>query len=821
MIALPAHLVRLGARPTTREEAIRAVAALLADGGCVGPGYEESMLAREREATTFLGNGIAIPHGTPAGRGLVARTGIAVLQVPEGVDWGGGEAARLVVGIAAKGDEHLDVLRRLTRVLGDPARVDALARTHDVDEIVAALGGEPGGHPVATHAPDLPFAEEVALPNPLGMHARPATFLAGLVRGRGGTVRLRRGADVADATRLMEVLGLGLRRGARFTVSAESAETLRVVRDAVAAGLGDDLAAPVEAEKPAGPAFTPREVGATLEGVGASGGLAVGVTRRHVPRALAVPDTPGEPAAEARRLDAAWGAARRELDALHDDAKARLGKEKAAIFRAHQALLADPALQRDTVAGVLDGHGAAWAWKAAADARVDALRKLDDPTLAARAVDLVDVRDRVLRLLLGTVEAAPPTPEAPVVLLARDLTPSDTAQLDTDVVLGVCTALGGPTSHTAILARGLGLPAVVAAGPGVLEVPDGTRCILDGAAGRLYLDPSAGDREAAVAIQAAMAAEREAARAARHQPAATRDGHPIEVAANINRAADAAAALDAGAEGVGLMRTEFLFMDRDAAPTEDEQAAEYAAMAAALGARPLVIRTLDIGGDKEVPYLGLAREDNSFLGIRGIRLCFERPDLFLPQLRAIFRAVREHGNVRVMFPMVATVEEFRRAKGLVEAVRAEVDAPEAPLGVMIEVPSAALMADEIAREVDFFSVGTNDLTQYTLAMDRLHPQLARQADALHPAVLRLIERTVRAADAHGKWVGVCGGVAGDELGALVLAGIGVHELSVSTPQIAAVKAALREHTRDELRDLARRALACGNAAEVRALRRRA
>lgn len=276
-------------------------------------------------------------------------------------------------------------------------------------------------------------------------------------------------------------------------------------------------------------------------------------------------------------------------------------------------------------------------------------------------------------------------------------------------------------------------------------------------------------------------------------------------------------ALDQGAEGVGLMRTEFLFLERDSVPTEDEQEQEYRAMAAAMGDRPLIIRTLDIGGDKEVPYLGLAREDNSFLGIRGIRLCFERPDLFLPQLRAVARVAKDHPNVHLMFPMIATLEDFRRAQAMFDEVRRELDTPRIPLGVMIEVPSAALIADELAQEVDFFSVGTNDLTQYTLAMDRLHPQLARQTDAMHPAVLKLIKLTVDAAERHGKWVGVCGGAAGDEVGALMLAGLGVKELSVSTPQVATVKAALRRRSAEELRRLAAEALAQPNAEAVRAL----
>ncbi|EYB68652.1 phosphoenolpyruvate-protein phosphotransferase [Deinococcus phoenicis] len=821
MIDLPQGLIRLGAQAGSKADAIAQVAALLVQNGNVAPGYVDGMLAREGQANTYLGSGIAIPHGTPETRDLIRQTGIAVLQVPGGVRWGvGGERVRLVVGIAAASDEHLDILRRLTRVLADDALVEKLSTTTDPADVQEALTGErPAAATTPTSGSDLPYTAQVMLPNPLGMHARPATGLATLVRSRGGRVRLsRESGESADATRLMEVLSLGLTRGTPLTVSADSPELLAAVTDAIRSGLGDDLSAAPASTAPVRrePDWVPDGAGATVDGVAAADGLVVGVTRQHAPRPLDVRDEPGDPAQEAARLDNALAAANAELDTVISDVGAKFGSHKAAIFRAHQELLTDEGTVQDTVARILDGHGVAWAYRAATDDRIAQLQKLDDPTLAARAVDLSDVQRRVLRQLLGIREADVQA-GGPVILLAPDLTPSDTARLGPDTLLGFVTAQGGPTSHTAIIARGLGLPAVVAAGNGVLDIPDGTPAILDGSAGRLYLNPSEADVQSARERQGVLEREREAARAARFEPGATRDGARVEVAANINRAADALAALEAGAEGVGLMRTEFLFLERDSVPTEDEQEREYRAMAAALEGRPLIIRTLDIGGDKEVPYLGLAHEDNSFLGLRGIRLCFERPDLFLPQLRAVARVAKDYPNVHLMFPMISTLEDFRRARAIFDEVRAELGAPRVPLGVMIEVPSAALIAEQLAPEVDFFSIGTNDLTQYTLAMDRLHPQLARQTDAMHPAVLQLIALTVQAADRHGKWVGVCGGAAGDDVGALLLTGLGVKELSVSTPQIAGVKAALRQRTLGELQALAREALAQPNAEAVRAL----
>jgi phosphocarrier protein FPr len=362
----------------------------------------------------------------------------------------------------------------------------------------------------------------------------------------------------------------------------------------------------------------------------------------------------------------------------------------------------------------------------------------------------------------------------------------------------------------------LGIPAIVGAGPALLKQKDGVTVILDGTNGKLYVQPDDSDLEAAGKVQAVMADQRDREYRARYEPAITIDGHRIEVVANIANVAEAEQAVQRGAEGVGLLRTEFLFLDRSEPPTEEEQYQAYSRMVKALGGLPLIIRTLDIGGDKNIAYLHLPPEDAHFMGIRGIRLCLARPELFKPQLSAIYRAAR-HGPVKIMFPMIATLEDLDAAKDMAEAVRRELGAPEVPFGVMIEVPSAVAMAEELAREVDFFSIGTNDLTQYTLAMDRLHPMLAKQADALHPAVLRLIDRTVQAARAAGIWVGVCGGMAADPKGAVILVGLGVSELSVSLPSIAALKAQIRAFARSEAEALAQKALACRNAAAVRRL----
>ncbi|MCC9000553.1 MAG: PTS fructose transporter subunit IIA, partial [Candidatus Contendobacter sp.] len=329
------------------------------------------------------------------------------------------------------------------------------------------------------------------------------------------------------------------------------------------------------------------------------------------------------------------------------------------------------------------------------------------------------------------------------------------------------------------------------------------------------------DQRSVAEVIARQAAAREALRAVRHQPATTTDGHTVEIAANVANPKQAAAALDAGAEGIGLMRTEFLFLERNTAPDEDEQYQVYRDMVDVLAGRRLIIRALDIGGDKQVPYLNLPHEENPFLGVRGARLLLQRQDLLYAQLRALYRAA-QHGPLWIMFPMVTHVSEIEALRGHCELARQQVGGPEVKLGIMVEVPAVAVMADRFAALVDFLSIGTNDLTQYTLAVDRQHPELAAQADSLHPAVLELIDATVRGAraasrSAGGGWVGVCGGLAGDPLGARILTGLGVDELSMSAQDVAPVKAALRNDSRTAMQDLARRALRARDANEVRAL----
>ena len=823
MIALTEATVRLGETVVDKEQAIRRAAGLLVEHGHIAPEYADSMLGREKVANTYLGSGIAIPHGLLKDRDLIRSTGLAVLQVPDGVEWNPGETVQLVVAIAAASDEHLQILANLTQVLADESEIAELVKTTDPAVVVRRLtraGDEPAAPEQPTIDLDGHASTDVVLRLAAGLHARPATAFVDVAKGFTSDVRVRCGDKVANGKSLAALLTLGAERDAVITLLArgdDQDDALAALVAAVDAGLGDDDAPEEEPPAPSTrPAWRPDGPAVAVPGIGASPGLAIGPLWHLKRRRLVVERTAKDPAAEEQKLRAAVASARAELRELHDDVKARSGAQKAAIFRAHEAFLDDPELLAAVAWSIRSGQSAGWAWRDEIERRASELQKVDDPLLAARATDLGDVGNRVLAFLAGVDDTDAELPGHPVVLVADDLTPSDTAAIDPARVVGFCTAAGGPTSHTAIIARALGIPAIVGAGPAALAQPTGAVAVLDGSGGTLWVDLDDADLESAQRVQQDLEVVRADEYRTRYEPAITTDGHRVEIVANVNRPGEAAAAVEAGAEGVGLMRTEFLFLGRDEPPSEDEQYEAMAAMVGELNGLPLIVRTLDIGGDKNAPYLDVPIEDNSFLGIRGIRLCLERPELFQAQLRAIYRASKL-GPLSVMFPMIARIEDLEAAIDHAEIARADVGAEPIDIGIMIEVPSAVVLAPELARRVQFFSIGTNDLTQYVLAMDRLHPVLAKQADALHPAVLRMVKATVDAADAAGIWVGVCGGVAGEPEGALVLTGLGVRELSVSVPAVAAVKARLRSVSRADTQRLAEQALACGTVAEVRAL----
>ncbi|MDB5454543.1 MAG: ptsP, partial [Caulobacter sp.] len=550
-----------------------------------------------------------------------------------------------------------------------------------------------------------------------------------------------------------------------------------------------------------------------LRGVMAAPGLAIGPAVRLAAAEIVVVEAGRGVALEQAALTAALDAVAARLEAAAESGD----PARRSILAAHLAFLRDPELEAGARRLIDDGKGAGFGWRGAVGGYVENLRGLGDRRMAERIDDLIDLERQVLRALSGDEADETRAPPPGAILLADELLPSQLMGLDAARLGGLVVAKGGPTSHVAILAAAMGLPAVVAVGAELLTVSDGASLILDADAGTLRVGPDAAALEAAQTALAARQARKAAARSAAHEPSRMADGVAIEIYANLGSEADAVAAAASGAEGCGLLRTEFLFLDRDTPPDEDEQARQYQAIATALDGRPLIVRTLDIGGDKAAPYLPIPAEDNPALGLRGVRVSLWRPHLLKTQLRAILR-VQPAGQCKIMLPMVASLDELRAVRTVLDEARRELKiTTPVELGVMIETPAAAITADLLAAEADFLSIGTNDLTQYVLAMDRGNPELAARLDALHPAVLRLIDSTCRGGGVHGRWVGVCGGLASDLLAAPILIGLGVTELSATAAMVPELKALVRTLDLAACQALARQALTQTSPEAVRGL----
>jgi phosphocarrier protein FPr len=712
---------------------------------------------------------------------------------------------------------------------GDAARIvkRASGRVKATDDTILKLSLlDDAAKTTAPTEGNIVTSPAILVANKTGLHVRPAAVLANVAKSFKSEIKVQKGERSANARSVTSLMALEVLGGDKIVLVAKGSDAKQAVdklSDLIAAGLGDEghPAAPAPATTTiatiAQPPPRPRSDDPNrLSGVAASPGLAVG-TAYQVRRAEIMVEEEGRGVQyEQERLVHAIGRARGELEALRASLHAKADPAKAAIFAAHAELLDDPDFLDIANSAIAKGKSAAFAWKKATELHADRLAALRNELLAQRANDVRDVGQRVLLHLTGIKQMQPTYPERSV-LIAEDLAASDAATMQTGTVVGFATVRGGATSHVAILARSLGIPAVAGIEPRALEVPNGTPVILDGAKGSLRLSPPAAEVEMILERQARLKVQREDDMAHTLEPAITKDGHRVLVFANIDGLKHAQQVGSLGGEGVGLLRSEFLFMDRSSAPSEDEQAHCYAAILKSLGSEhPIVIRTVDVGGDKPLPYLPIPREDNPFLGERGIRVGLDRPEVLRTQLRAILR-VSSAGQVAVMFPMIATMQELRDAKAMLAEEAKALGVEPIKCGIMVEVPSVPMMIDGFAHEADFFSIGTNDLTQYTLAMDRGHPKLAPKIDALNPAVLRLIAHTIHGAHAHRRPVGICGGIAGDPQAVPILLGLDIDELSVSLPAIPTVKAQIRRLSLASCRELAQRALDCWSVEEVRTL----
>ena len=681
---------------------------------------------------------------------------------------------------------------------------------------------------VASATPVLKRRLFVALEH--GIHARPAALLSGAVKGLTADVTLLAHGREASARSTIALMRLGVRKGDEVELRAsgpDAAAALAAVEHSLQTEKGGAPShhatahvekSPSRAQAAANSAAVETSAfakdGDVFRGVIASRGLAVGRTIQLTRPEINVLENGSGISHENAEFDRARSVVKTHLKSTADSA-ADTTRE---IIAAHLELLDDPELVTGARSSIAAGRSAGFAWRQVIRATVTALRELGDARMAERVDDLLDLESQVLMALSGegSATAARELPERSI-LITRELLPSQLVALDAARLAGICMAAGGPTSHVAILAAAMGIPVLVAMGATILTLPDGTAAVLDAERGSLRVNPGADQLSTAENELARRRERRVIEQAAAQREGRTADGTRIEVLANIGSVAEAEAAVRNGAEGCGLLRTEFLFLERQLPPDESEQAEEYQRIATALAGRPLTVRTLDIGGDKPIPYLPLPHEENPALGLRGVRTSLWRPDLLRVQLRAVL-AIRPENQARVLLPMITDAAEIRTVRSILDEERRGVGRS-APIevGVMIETPAAALMADRIAAEADFLSIGTNDLTQYTLAMDRGHPELASRLDALHPAVLRLIARTAGAAISHGRRVAVCGGLASDPTAAPILIGLGVHELSVVPSVIPQLKALISSISLDTCRELARQALELETAEAVRAL----
>ncbi len=672
-------------------------------------------------------------------------------------------------------------------------------------------------------------AIELLVNNRLGIHVRPAARLVTTAARFRSVITVRnvtKGTEPVSAKSVNRIATLDVRRGHRIEVTAEgpdAEEAVTAMADLVESNFHEPESG-ITTPDPGSPAGAGAEGswgGDTLAGIPASPGIAIAPALQFRPSVTEIPAREADdPQTEWSRLNGAIEAVKKRIRRMGVRIAQHADDYQVTLFDAHRLSLEDPALLEVARTNIFEGTlSAEKAWQLALDDMIHVYQNADSTYIQQRAADLSDLKSQVLQMLLGAPSRSFAL-ERKSILLAADFAPSDLARLELDLVAGLCTVSGSPTSHSAILARSLDIPMAAGLGPGLYGVPDGATVVLDGTVGTLRVNP--GHIESFRERQNSWLASQQKARQASQQPAVTLDGKRITLLANINYVAEVAPALRKGAEGIGVFRTEFLFMERLSAPSEEEQLAVYRSIADTLGTRPFIVRTLDAGGDKPIPYIDMPAEDNPFLGERGIRILLSNKDLFMPQLRAILRATPGH-PVKILLPMISSVDEVRLSKELIAEAQVELANEKlgfeetVEVGIMVEVPSAVAVADRLAREVDFFSIGSNDLGQYIMAADRTNLRVASLGHALHPAVLRMIRQTVNAGRGAGIPVALCGEVGAEREAVPILLGLGIDELSMGGSGIPTVKSVIAKLSLPQCEGLAKEALELDTSQEVRQL----
>ncbi|SFV52387.1 Phosphoenolpyruvate-protein phosphotransferase of PTS system [hydrothermal vent metagenome] len=651
---------------------------------------------------------------------------------------------------------------------------------------------------IVVHSSSEVSSDIITILSPTGLHARPSGVLASIAKMFSSTITLHKGEDSADLKSSISIMSLNVEYQDRVLLKAIGDDA----EDAI-----DILTAELQREFEAEDDHI-IDTDTPSNAIVASDGIAIGEAYQVGSVEFDYDEYSEDIAQEISRLKDAI----RRAESQIEREKSALTASQQEIYTAHQEILKDSRLLSLAIESIESKKSAEYGWHYAYDRVSKEISSLPNELLRDRAIDILDVGGRVMKVLMGdTTEIVLPSKK--VILLANEITPSLLSSLPKDSILGFCSVVGGSTSHISIIARSLGIPALVGVDSSIVDIESGTQLILDAEVGELIVEPSKEAIDSALARQKEIEMERSDDLDRSSQPATTLDGREIEILANIAKGEEAIDILSHGGDGVGLFRTEYIFMDRDIAPTEDEQYEIYRDVALALHKRPIIIRTLDVGGDKPISYLSLPKEENPFLGMRGVRVGLENLELLKIQIRAILRA-SEHGEISIMFPMVSTIDEFRELKAIVEEERSRLSVDYIPIGIMVEVPSVAILADIFAKEVDFFSIGTNDLTQYTLAMDRGNAKLSKKADALDPSLLRLIKMTIDAARNEGIKVGVCGALASNPLATSLLVGMGIDELSLPISMVPHIKAKVRERSYTESKLLADEVLNADTTQEV-------
>jgi phosphoenolpyruvate-protein phosphotransferase len=816
---------------------------MLGDGLAIDPTSGVLLAPCPGEVITLPVSAHAVSIRAAGGIDVLIHVGIDTVELG-----GRGFEARVRPGANVQaGDEligfDLDVLARGAKSLMTPIVVSPMdglslrqrrvAGAVCAGELLFEITRTPAAAPrPGDVSPDESSAcQSLTVPLRHGLHARPAALLAQRAKSFSARISVSAHGRRANARSVVAVMALGVREGDELSIQASGTDAAQAVAGLAAAiqeAFRMESSGPHQLARPHTPpghgtspqrdaarrdaAAAPIAAAGVLTGRVAAAGFAVGRAARIQRRDIAVIENGADTVQESGALEQALAHVRVRLSRVAGAG----GADRRDIIAAHLEFLADPDVNEQAHEFIAAGKSAAFAWRAAIRRAIAGLEALDDPRLRERADDLLDVESHVLLALAG--EAQPmkiPLPER-AVLIADDLLPSELTALDRQRLVAICLAGGGATSHVAILAAAMETPMLVGLGAGIHDIADGTTLIVDADGGTLQTAPSAPAIEQARTAVEAQLMRRAMARAEAHTQCRALDGTRVEVFANLGNVSDAAAAVANGAEGCGLLRTEFLFIDRETEPLEREQLAAYQGIATTLGPRPLILRLMDVGGDKPLRYLPLPAEENPALGMRGVRTALARPDLLRTQLRAALQ-VQPAGNLRLLIPMITDVEEVLAVRSMIDELRRELGVHDSfQLGAMIETPAAALMASRLLSEVDFLSIGSNDLTQYTLAMDRGHPELAGRADALHPAVLRLISAAADAGVAAGKMVAVCGGMAADRCAVPILLGLGVRELSVVPAAVPAIKREIRALEIARCRELAIRCLDLASPAEVRA-----